>query len=318
MRIAALLPSATEIVYALGLGDELVAVTHECDFPPEAATKPHVTRNLLPPRLPSAQIDEAVHASQRDAHTIYALDAGRLIDLAPDVVLTQSLCDVCAVPRSAVDEAVCSMPQHAAVISLDPHTLAETLESMLVAGEALGVRDRAQQVVAGLRQRIEAVRAAASGAATRPRVLCCEWLDPVYCGGHWVPEQVRLAGGDDGLGREGASAVAIDWEEVRRYAPEVIVLMPCGFDAAQAAERIEELAARPGWQELPAVQHGRVFAVNGSAYFSRPGPRLVDGLELLARILHPELFPRPAPQGAARRLVVGGRGGRAAQFEPYR
>ncbi len=314
MRIAALLPSATEIVYALGLGDQLVAVTHECDFPPEAATKPRVTRNLLLPRLPSAQIDVAVRASRRDAHTIYALDAQRLVDLAPDVVLTQSLCEVCAVPRSAVDEAACGMPKHAAVISLDPHTLDEMLESVLAAGEALGVRDRAQQVVSGLRQRIEAVRAAASGAATRPRVLCCEWLDPVYCGGHWVPEQVRLAGGDDGLGREGTPAVVVDWAEALRYAPEVVVLMPCGFDAAQAAERIGELAARRGWQELPAVRDGRVFAVDGSAYFSRPGPRLVDGLELLARILHPELFPRPAPLGAARRLVAG----RAGRFEPYR
>lgn len=293
LRVASLLPSATEIVFALGLGDELVAVTHECDYPPDAADHAAVTRSLLPPGLPSAEIDRAVRESARDAHTIYELDAERLVALAPDVVLTQSLCEVCAVPRSDVEDAVCSMPAGARVVSLDPHTMEGVLDSIMQAGDALGASDRARRLVADLRRRIDTVERAVAGAARRPRVLCCEWLDPIYCGGHWVPEQVRLAGGEDRLGREGQPSVAIEWSDVLRYGPEVLVLMPCGFDEAEASTRIDELAARPGWNDIPAVRDGRVFAVDGSAYFSRPGPRLVDGIELLTHILHPGLVASP-------------------------
>jgi iron complex transport system substrate-binding protein len=169
---------------------------------------------------------------------------------------------------------------------------------MLDAGEALGVRGRAEALVGELRARLDAVARAVEG-RPRPRVLCCEWLDPLYRGGHWVPEQVRLAGGEDGLGRAGEYSSPVAWDEVRSYAPEVIVLMPCGFGAAEAAARAGELSRRPGWEELPAVRSGRVFAVDGSAYFSRPGPRLVDGVELLGRILHPDAFTTPAPERAA-------------------
>jgi iron complex transport system substrate-binding protein len=308
MRIASLLPSATEIVYALGLGDGLVAVTHECDFPFDAPTKPIVTRSLLPTGMPSAQIDRAVRESRRDAHTVYELDAPRLIELAPDVVLTQSLCDVCAVPRSAVEGAVCSMAAGASVVSLDPHTLDGVLDSIVTAGVALGVDERAREVARSLHARVDAVRRATAG-LDRPRVFCCEWLDPVYRAGHWVPAQVRAAGGQDGLGREGEPSAAIGWDDVLAYAPEVIVLMPCGFDAAQAAERVAELAGRPGWDLLPAVRGGRVFAVDGSGLFSRPGQRLVDGVELLAAILHPGAALTPATAGAAFRLGPDG-------FEP--
>ncbi|MDZ4277684.1 MAG: cobalamin-binding protein [Dehalococcoidia bacterium] len=316
MRIVSLLPSATEIVYALGMDAELVGVTHECDYPPEARSKPHVTRNLLPPGLPSALIDQAVRESRRDVHTIYALDSEQLVTLSPDVVLTQTLCEVCAVSRSAVDSAVCSMPRQATVLSLDPHTLDEMLESVLDAGQALGAPARATEFVAGLRHRIDRVRASVSRVAARPRVFCCEWLDPVYRSGHWVPEQVRLAAGDDGLGLEREPSRRVAWDGVLDYAPEVVVLMPCGYGAHAAAERIDELANRPGWAGLPAVRQGRVFAVDGSAYFSRPGPRLVDGLELLARILHPETFSTLGPAGAALRLVTRPDGD--ARFEPYR
>lgn len=316
MRIASLLPSATEIVCALGLGDQLVAVTHECDFPPEVERKPHVTRNLLPAGRLSVQIDQAVRESQRDVHTVYALDAGRLIELAPDIVLTQSLCEVCAVPRSAVEAAVCSMPHEAEVLSLDPHTLDEMLASILEAGERLQVPDRARQLVARLRERIDVVRQATSRAERRPRVFCCEWLDPIYGAGHWVPEQVRLAGGEEGLGREGKPSALLEWERVREYMPEVIVLMPCGFDARETAAHVGELSCRPDWRALPGVRSGRVFAVNGSAHFSRPGPRLVDGLEVLARILHPEVFSKPLPREAASRLGSSV-GASADQWEPY-
>jgi iron complex transport system substrate-binding protein len=313
LRIASLLPSATEIVYALGLGQELVAVTHECDYPPEATAAPAVTRSLLPAGLPSAEIDRVVRESARDAHTIYELDSERLAALAPDVVLTQSLCEVCAVPRSAVEAAVCSMPAAARVVSLDPHTMRGVLESIVAVGEALAVPDRARSLAGELRTRIAAVERAVAAAGRRPRVLCCEWLDPVYCGGHWVPEQVRLAGGHDGLGREGAPSVAITWDDVLDYAPEVLVLMPCGFDGDEAARRTGELSRRPGWADLPAVRTGRVFAVDGSAYFSRPGPRLVDGIELLAYILHSDRAPRPSSARGALRLASSGR---RARFQP--
>jgi iron complex transport system substrate-binding protein len=312
VRIASLLPSATEIVYAIGLGDDVVAVTHECDFPDEASSKTHVTRSLLAPELPSAEIDRAVVESTQDAHSIYELDIETLVGLQPDLIITQDLCEVCAVPRSAVDEAVALLEPAARVLSLDPNTLDEVLESIALVGEAAGRANEAKRTIDALRQRIDAVQRAVESTTSLPRVFCCEWLDPVFCGGHWVPELVRLAGGVDGIGKEAKPSFRIEWDAVLDYQPEVIVLMPCGFDGAQAAERIDELARRPGWSDLPAVRDGQVFAVNASAYFSRPGPRLVDGLEILARILHPEAFPKPAPSGAILRLARP-----PANFEPY-
>ena len=310
LRVASLLPSATEIVYTLGLGEELIAVTHECDYPPGAASKHAVTRSLLASDLPSAEIDRVVRASARDAHTIYELNAELLIELAPDVVLTQSLCEVCAVPRSAVREAICTMPAAALVVSLDPHTLYGVLDSIIVAGEALNVTARAREVVVGLRKRIDAVRASVEG-AIRQRVLCIEWLDPIYRGGHWVPEQVAIAGGEDTLGRPGEPSTVLAWEEVVDYAPEVIVLMPCGFDGEHAAARLDELSVRSGWDELPAVRRQHVFAVDGSAFFSRPGPRLIDGIELLAAIFHPHGTAKPPADASILRLTRNG------GFEPY-
>ncbi|MEX1255589.1 MAG: cobalamin-binding protein [Dehalococcoidia bacterium] len=312
MRIASLLPSATEIVYAIGLGDDVVAVTHECDFPDGASSKTRVTRSLLAPELPSAEIDRAVVESTQDAHSIYELDIETLVRLRPDLIITQDLCEVCAVPRSAVDEAVALLRPAARVLSLDPNTLDEVLESIALVGEASGRASQAQRTVDTLRQRIVAVQRAVESTTSRPRVFCCEWLDPIFCGGHWVPELVGLAGGIDGVGIAAQPSFRIEWDAVLAYQPEVVVLMPCGFDAAQAAERIDELSRRPGWSDLPAVCDSRVFAVNASAYFSRPGPRLVDGLELLARILHPDAFAKPAPEGAILRLA-----GPPASFEPY-
>ncbi len=302
MRIASLLPSATEIVYCLGLGDALVAVTHECDYPEDAKSKAQVTRNLLRSGLSSARIDQAVRASKRDVHTVYELDGDRLTALAPDVVLTQSLCEVCAVPREAVETAVCSMPQQAEVVSLDPHSLNDVLDTILEVGEHLNAQPQARRLVADLQQRIERVQLAIAPTAERPRVFCCEWLDPIFRAGHWVPEQVRLAGGEEGLGREYEPSRLVEWDEVLQYEPEVIVLMPCGFDANETADRMGELASRPKWDALPAVENEQVFAANGSAYFSRPGPRLVDGVELLARIIHPEAWAKPAPEGGVRQL----------------
>ena len=312
VRIASLLPSATEIAYAIGLGDDVVAVTHECDFPDEASSKTHVTRSLLAPELPSAEIDRAVVESTQDAHSIYELDIETLVGLRPDLIITQDLCEVCAVPRSAVDEAVALLQPDARVLSLDPNTLDEVLESIALVGEASGRASQAQRTVDTLRQRVDAVQRAVAPTTSRPRVFCCEWLDPIFCGGHWVPELARLAGGVDGIGQEAEPSFRVEWDIVLEYQPEVIVLMPCGFDAAQAAGRIDELSRRPGWSDLPAVREGRVFAVNASAYFSRPGPRLVDGLESLARIMHPDAFEKPVPQDAVLRLARP-----PVSFEPY-
>ena len=322
MRIVSLLPSATEIVYALGLGDDLVAVTHECDFPIGARAKRQVTRNLIPTGHASAEIDRAVLESSQNAHSIYRLDIEVLVALRPDLILTQDLCAVCAVPRSAVDEAVQRLDAPAAVLSLDPTNLEDVLLSIEQVGEATGYYEEARRLVTSLRQRIEAVVAATSGVSQRPRVFCCDWLDPVFCSGHWVPQQVLLAGGVDGLGQEAGPAISIDWQEVLWYAPEVIILMPCGFDASHATAHIDELAHRSGWDTLPAVTKGRVYVVDASAYFSRPGPRLVDGLELLARILHSESFPKLAPSHAALKSVPRPAGAssvenRRLRFEPY-
>lgn len=304
MRIVSLLPSATEIVFAIGLGEDLVGVTHECDFPPAARRKTALTRNLLTAGLTSAEIDAAVALSQRDRHTIYALDAEALAALEPDVVLTQDLCEVCAVPRADVDAAVCSMPRAARVLSLDPACLEDVFADILRVGDALGVRHRASAVVAGLRARLDRVRNRTESVAGRPRVFCAEWLDPVYRAGHWLPEMTALAGGEEGLGRPREPSTRIEWERVLEYAPEVIVAMPCGFDARGAVAEVATLTSRPGFTDLPAARAGRVYAVDASSYFARPGPRLVDGVEILARLLHPDAFPRPLPAGACYRLDV--------------
>lgn len=304
MRIASLLPSATEIAFAIGAGDAVVGVTHECDYPEAARSLPALTRSMLPPGLSSAEIDAAVSASLRDAHTVYSLDAELLARLEPDIVLTQSLCEVCAVPHAVVAQAVCTMPRAARVLSLDPSSLADMLGDIERVGEATGRGREAADVVAALRRRIERVRETAAGAPRR-RVFCAEWLDPIFCGGHWLPEMASLAGGEDALGRPLVDSVRIPWEAVRDYAPEVMVLMPCGFDAKGALQEAECMTGREGWSALPAVHNGDVFVVDANAYFARPGPRLVDGLEILGRLIHPERFSRPLPPGYAFRLAAG-------------
>ena len=314
MRIASLLPSATETVAALGLTQHLVGVTHECDYPESVRKLPRLTQSLLPNGLSSAEIDEAVRISQRDKHTIYGLDTELLARLEPDFVLTQSLCEVCAVPRSAVDEAVCSMPVAATVLSLDPSSLEEMLDDIVRVGRTLGCAERADAVVAWLRRRVDTVRDKASSATKRPRVFCAEWLDPIFCGGHWLPEMVSIAGGEDALGRPFTDSVRVDWQAVREWAPEVLIMMPCGFDAAGALGEARCMTRRDGWQDLPAVRDGKVYVVDANAYYARPGPRLVDGVEILGRLLHPEVFDEPLAEGVAYRLVEG----YSNRFEPCR
>ncbi len=304
MRICSLLPSATEIVFALGLGDQLYGVSHECDFPPEAAAKPTVIRSVFDPStLSSLEIDRAVIERVRQGEGVYTIDMNRLQQADPDLILTQELCDVCAVPYGEVKRAVDQLGRRAKLLSLSPTLLGDVLEDIRRVGEATGRSAQAEALVEYLQSRIDQVAEKTATSVTRPATFCLEWADPVYVAGHWVPEMVEMAGGIDGLGGKGKPSVQIEWDRVVRYGPEVIVLMPCGFGVERAVREMPLLTRLPGWSDLPAVQRGQVYAVNATAYFSRSGPRLVDGLELLAKILHPELFPGAVPGEAARRVA---------------
>ena len=285
MRIVSLVPHATELLFALGLGPEVVAVTHECDYPPAATAIDQVTRDVLPAGLSAAEIDAAVHERTQRGEAIYELDGDALAELAPDLIVTQALCPVCAVSYAEVAELAKEMPSCPRVVSLDPHTLGETLEDVHTVAEATGQRERGVKLVDELTARIERVKRAVKDRPRR-RVAALEWLDPVYIAGHWTPELIELAGGNDVLGSPGAPSVTVSWEAVANTEPEVVVAMPCGYDAPRAHEEALAYAT-----ELAGLGARRVVAVNASAYFSRPGPRLIDGLELLAHILHPESAP---------------------------
>jgi len=303
VRICSLLPSATEIVYALGLGDRLFAVSHECDYPPEAAAKPAVIRPVFDAStLTSREIDDAVMEHLRQGTGVYAIDLDRLRRADPDLILTQELCDVCAVPYLEVKRAIEQLRSRPRLLSLSPALLGDVLQDVRRVGEAAGKEREAETVVEQLQSRIDRVAAMTAGVAQRPATFCLEWTDPLYVAGHWVPEMVELAGGTDGLGMKGKPSTRIEWDRVVAYAPEVIILMPCGFDLPRAVSELPILARLPGWSDLPAVRRGRVYAVDAGAYFSRSGPRLVDGLELLARLIHRELFPEPIPRESARQV----------------
>jgi iron complex transport system substrate-binding protein len=303
VRIVSLLPSATEIAFALGLGDQVVAVSHECDYPPEARQRPAVTRSPLHGHhLSSREIDRRTTEQLHEGGTLYFLDAEHLAALAPDLILTQELCHVCAVAQPEVERAVRVLGSAPRVLSLEPNTLADVLGTIEAVGAATGREAAAAALVGQLRARVAAVRAATATVATRPRVFCMEWTDPPWVAGHWIPEMVEIAGGTDVLGPPASPSVRVEWERVREAAPEVLVAMPCGYDLARTLAERPVLAALPGWDSLPAVQAGRAYAVDGSAYFNRPGPRLVDGLELLAHILHPERGASPDLPAALARL----------------
>lgn len=303
MRICSLLPSATEIAFALGLGDCVVGVTHECDYPAEAKKKPIVVKSIIDQHKSSSEeIDRIISEHLQAGKGIYSIDVPRLQEASPDLILTQELCDVCAVDYGEVVEASRSLPQKPKIISLNPSLLSDVLRDIERVGKATGKEREAEAVVAPLRKRIERVREQARLSDLRPRVACIEWLDPIYSAGHWAPEMVELAGGADGLAIKGEPSPRIDWEKVARFGPEVIVLMPCGFEIQRTLKEIHLLQRLPGWSDLPAVKEGRLFAVNGPAYFNRSGPRLVDGLEILAQIIHPEIFPWRTPPEAAHRV----------------
>jgi iron complex transport system substrate-binding protein len=295
MRIVSLVPHATELLFALGLGDDVVAVTHECDFPRRALELPHVTRDLLPEGLGPRQIDAAVRERTEKGEAIYELDEERLRGLEPDLIVTQELCPVCAVSIDDVRKVAGTIPSCPKVVSLDPKTLGETMGDIRTIAQATGTRDAALDLVARQRARIDRVRVAVKDAERLP-VVAIEWFDPVFIAGHWTPQLIDLAGGVDVLGLPGEHSEQATWEMIAAAAPSVVVCMPCGYDAPRSHQ--EAIAYS---EALRTVGADRIVAVDASAYFSRPGPRLVDGLELLAHILHPQRVP--AADGVA--LEVG-------------
>ena len=294
MRIASLLPSATEMVAALGLADRLVGRTHECDWPPEVAGVPALTADRVDrSAMTSAEIDGAVADAMAAGGGLYRLDHAALAAARPDLIITQALCGVCAVERDEVEEAARAMPGRPEVLSLEPETLEGVLDSILLVGDAAGTPRAAARTVAGLRERLDRVRALV-GDRPPVRAVCLEWLDPPYLAGHWVPEQVALAGGHDPLGRPGRPSVAAAPERVIDADPDVLLLMPCGWSAAETLAALGRDRFRQRFGTMRAVREGRVIALDGGAHFSRPGPRLVDGVELLVPVLHPELVASPA------------------------
>jgi iron complex transport system substrate-binding protein len=296
MRIVSLLPSATEIVAALGLADQLVGISHSCDHPPEILDKPVLTRPCLEPKsLGSPEIDALIAQRVREGRSVYELDVEALEAADPDLILTQELCDVCAVGYRDVVLAIQRLPRKPEVLSLDPRFVGDVLRDIQRVAVAAGVPERARPVVSGLRRRIERVAERAKEASARPGVACLDWLEPLYTAGHWVPELVELAGGRDLLAAKGEPSRKIPWSQVVMAQPDVLVLMPCGFDIPRTFKELRLVTDRPGWAELPAVKAGRAYAVNGHAYYNRFGPRLVDGLEFLAHLVHPDLFPETPP-----------------------
>jgi iron complex transport system substrate-binding protein len=294
MRIASLVPAGTEIAWALGLTDQLVAVTHDCDFPPVVRWLPRLTSSTIPAGATSAEVDHLVRSAGERGESTFHVDATALRAARPDVILGQTICRVCAVTLDQLPSEIGSAPR---TIPLSGGSIEGVLADIRRVADGLGVADRGARVLGELRGRLVAVRERVAG-RPRPRVACIEWLDPIFPGGHWVPEQVEIAGGIDVLWPAGQPSAAIPFDEVREARPDVVVLMPCGWDTARALDEAPAVTMRPGFSDLPAVRTGRVFATNGSAYFSRPGPRLVDGVEILAALLHPDVFPRPVPEQA--------------------
>jgi iron complex transport system substrate-binding protein len=285
MRIVSLVPSATETLFALGLGPDVIAVTHECDYPPAVRELPKITRDVLPAGLTTGEIDAAVKERTLAGESIYELDADLLHDLRPDLIVTQELCSVCAVSSDDVRAVAEEIDPQPRVISLDPHTIGEVLGDVRTLAQATDRKDAAVDLIRDASARVDRVRLAVRD-ARRPRVAALEWLDPPFAAGHWTPQLIDYAGGQDVLGFAGEKSEERTWQEVAASQPDIVIVMPCGFDA-EIAHREAEMHR----DELAAVGAGEVVAVDAAAYFSRPGPRIIDGLELLAHVVHPELVP---------------------------
>ncbi len=299
MRIVSLLPSATEIVCSLGLGESLVGVTHECDYPPFVKALPKVTRTLIPHDASSRDIDALVRERLKTSKALYSLDMPVLERLRPDLLVTQALCDVCAVAEAEVSAAACALPGRPRVVNLEPTRLSEVFDCLRLVGEAAGVPGHAGEAVAALQARVEAVAARSRAIPRHPAGVLLEWIDPPFGCGHWSPELVHMAGGVEAIGRAGLASQTTAWERIRAADPEWLMVALCGFDTERSLIDMPILAAYPGYAELRCVRGRRVFVTDGNAYFSRPGPRLVESLEILAHALHPGVHPLPAGLTAA-------------------
>ncbi len=298
-RIVSFLPSATEMVCALGLSDRLVGVTHECDYPPEVRGKPVVVRPAVPleGRTPR-EIDTVVRERLRDGSSLYALDERLLRALAPDLIVAQDLCEVCAPSGNDVTQVLKSLPNPPEILYLTPKCIDDILGNLRELGDRTRCAAEAAKLIAWGRDRLNTIERRSRSSPDRPRVFCMEWVDPIYCSGHWVPEMVELAGGIDALSEKGTDSSRVSWQAVRDWAPEVLIVSPCGCHLAEALGHTPRLARLPGWDEVPAVEKGRVSVVDASSYFARPGPRIVDGVALLAHLIHPELFRWNGPSDA--------------------
>ena len=297
-RIVSLLPAATEIAAALGLIDQVVGVSHECDFPEQASQRPRVTQcPVHDAGLTSVEVDDWVRRALHENRTIYTIDEPLLRDLRPDVVLTQKLCDVCAVGYGTVAKLAQTLPGPPQIVNLEPTSLADIVGNIRRVADACDVRERAEKLIGKLSKRVESVRERAAMIPDHPRCFLMEWVDPPFCSGHWGPELVSIAGGHDPLGRKHHPSAQIEWQQVLDARPEIIILALCGYDIGRARRDYELLRRFPGFDSLPAAQSGKVYLVNASAYFARPGPRIVDSLEILAGILHPSEFPQFVSHG---------------------
>jgi iron complex transport system substrate-binding protein len=300
MQICSFLPSATEIVYALGMGDSLAGVTFECDYPPEASLKAVVVNTLIRSGLTPLEIDQAVRKQMAAGGSLYFVDLPKLQEIQPDVVVTQDLCRVCALSTSDVAKAISELPSHPQIISLEPHSIEQVFQNIETVGAAIGRRAEAGSLLRDLRGRVDRVKSNVPPGAPL-RVLCLEWLSPLFQGGHWVPEMVELAGGNAVLATAGERSVCISWEQIWEADPEVIVVMPCGFHLEDTVAQYGNTVFPAPWAKVSAVKNDRVYAVDGTAYFSRPGPRLVTGIEILQATLRDEGFDQ-LPPGSVSKL----------------
>lgn len=291
MRIVSLLPSATEIIWNLGLWDNLFGVTQNCDWPPDAINKPTVVNSVIDPgNMASSEIDDLVKQHVFDGSSIYQIDGSVLGDAKPDLIFTQGLCEVCAVSTDMVYEFIDHMPDKPQVVSLDPHSLNDVFNDILHIGEVTNRVIESKRLVNNLKMRRDRIEALTADLERKPSVLCLEWLDPVYIGGHWIPEMVEIAGGLGCFGEVGKASFGVSWEQVEKVCPEITIAMPCGMNTTRGVAEVENLARKKGWEFLKSVFNGKLFVVDSGSYFSRPGPRLMAGLEIMAGIMHPEIF----------------------------
>lgn len=321
VRIVSFLPSATEMAYALGLADSIVGITHECDYPPEVKSKPVVVRNVLPiETMSQSEIDRTVAERMRSGQSLYQIDEHLLRELAPDLILTQDLCQVCAPSGNEVSQVIKALPRNPQILWLTPKSLSEIFDNVRQLGVATDRNTQAEALVNVCQVRLEELVQFTKTVSPNVRVFCMEWLDPVFASGHWVPELVKIAGGVDELGKERGESERVSWDEVSNWAPEVLIIMPCGFNLQQTMKQIWDVFGRESshpFFDLPAVRNNRVYAVDANSYFARPGPRVVAGAELLAKLIHPELFDSTANKNDFQQIDVALLRGSLAEGKDY-